>query len=63
MARDSLDNRLSLGAITRIVEKFRCDPKAIVEMMLAWLRGKTIGQNRTRFDELAAPMLGIPSAA
>ena len=31
--------------------------------MLAWLRGKTIGQNRTRFDEVAVPMLGIPSAA
>ena len=29
--------------------------------MLAWLRGKTIGQNRTRFSELAAPMLGIPT--
>ena len=31
--------------------------------MLAWLQGKTIGQNRTRFGEVAAPMLGIPSAA
>ena len=33
----SLDNRLSLGAITRIVEKFRCDPKAIIEMTHASL--------------------------
>jgi len=27
--------------------------------MLAWLQGKTIGQNRTRFSEVAASMLGI----
>ena len=33
----SLDNRLSLGAIARIVEKFRCDPKTIVEMTHASL--------------------------
>jgi hypothetical protein len=30
--------------------------------MLAWLRSKTVGQNRTRFGELATPMLGIPTA-
>lgn len=29
--------------------------------MLAWLRSKTIGQNRTRFSEVAAPMLGLPT--
>lgn len=28
--------------------------------MLAWLQSKTIGQNRTRFSELATPMLGTP---
>lgn len=28
---------------------------------LAWLQSKTIGQNRTRFIELAATMLGAPS--
>src|SRR3974390_2896690 len=33
----SLDKRLSLGPIARIVEKFRCDPKAIVEMTHASL--------------------------
>jgi hypothetical protein len=33
----SLDNRLSLGAIAHIVEKFRCDPKEIVEMTHASL--------------------------
>ncbi|AZG79053.1 hypothetical protein EHO51_19795 (plasmid) [Methylocystis rosea] len=27
--------------------------------MLAWLQGKTIGQNRTRFSELACVMLSI----
>ena len=29
--------------------------------MLAWLQSKTIGQNRTRFSELAAAMLAIPT--
>jgi hypothetical protein len=28
--------------------------------MLGWLQSKTIGQNRTRFSELATTMLGIP---
>ncbi len=28
--------------------------------MLAWLQSKTIGQNRTRFSELATTMLGTP---
>jgi hypothetical protein len=28
----SLDSRLGLGPIARIVEKFRCDPTTIVEM-------------------------------
>ena len=33
----SLDNWLSLGAIAHVVEKFRCDPKVIVEMTHASL--------------------------
>jgi hypothetical protein len=28
--------------------------------MLVWLQSKTIGQNRTRFSELATTMLGTP---
>lgn len=30
--------------------------------MLAWLQSKTIGKNRTRFSELATPMLGTTRA-
>jgi TniQ len=33
----SLDSRLGLGQVTRIVEKFQCDPKTIVEMTHASL--------------------------
>jgi len=29
--------------------------------MLAWLQSKTIGQNRTRFSELASTMLSVPT--
>jgi len=32
-----LDGRLSLGQLARIVEKFRCDPKAVLEMTHAVL--------------------------
>lgn len=38
----SLDKKLSLGALARIVEKLRCDPKAIVEMTHASLSAEAV---------------------
>ena len=64
-----VDSEVSLPSSASLILPLRLRPAllagvSIVERegpaMLGWLQSKTIGQNRTRFSELATTMLGIP---